>query len=366
MSWFRRGEKRGADKASVADSEREAPSPPPSVKADAERSEPELEAPPELFDEKPNRRVPAEIADLFLVLEEHLTEVEQEDIRAIVATIPQPPPLVSRLTNGLDEPEELRDAILSSPTLSADVLRVVNSAAFALNSPISSIEHAVTYLGTNMVKGLVVQSVVSQVLTFTTDVQKAAYMRVWRSSYIASATAQVFAEALGLERPSIYATRALLVGVGDLALMSTRPDLASIYAPKTTLLSRVEDQQREIMGNSAVLSALLAREWALPEDLYQALRYCLTPLTWSPDESERDTEQQRDDALLYFACRVGDAVAYGGLRDLADVNVLDEENPDVFYLPDYLRRLDLGGLIGVLRDPKRTRRIVHTMSAISG
>lgn len=365
MSWFRRGDKRGAGEVRAPEADSEPAASPSSAEAVSAAPEAELEAPPELFEEDPGRRVPAQIADLFLVLEEHLTEVEQEDIRAIVATIPQPPPLVARLTSGLDEPEELRDAILSSPTLSADVLRVVNSAAFALNNPISSIEHAVTYLGTNMVKGLVVQSVVTQVLTFTTDVQKAAYMRVWRSSYVASATAQVFAEALRLDHPSIYATRALLVGVGDLALMSSRPDLAAIYAPKTSLLGRIEDQQQEIMGNSAVLSALLAREWTLPKDLYQALRHSLTPLTWSPEDSERDEEQQRGDALLYFACRVGDAVAYGGLRDLADINVLDNENLDFFYLRQYLRRLDLGGLIGVLQDTKRTRRIVHTMSAIS-
>jgi HD-like signal output (HDOD) protein len=311
------------------------------------------------------RKKPPELADLFLVMEEHLNDVELDDVRAVVRELQQPPPLVERLTRGLDDPEELRDAIMSSPTLSADVLRVVNSAAFSLPNPISSIDHAVTYLGTTMVKGLVVQSAVTQVMRFESDVQKASYMRAWRSSYIASTTAQTFAEHLGMEDPSLFATRGLLVNIGDLALMSAQPQLASIYAPKTTLLGRIEDQQNEFMANSAVLSAMLAREWNLPDELYSALRHSLTPLTWDPDSNERTPGEQREDVLLYFACRVGDAVAYAGLKDPAAFDVMDPDAVDLFYLPDYLRRLDLGSLPGVLRDAKASRRIQQTVSTLS-
>jgi len=346
--------------------------PPPSSEAHAgandrgkaARDEP-MNGPPELFEEHGERQVPSVLADLFLVQEEHLTEIELEDTRKIVATVRQPPPLVDRLTRGLDDPDELREAILSSPTLSADVLRVVNSAAFALLNPISSIEYAVTYLGTNMVKGLVVQSAVSQVLKFETDVQKAAYMRVWRSAYIASAAAYAFAEVLRHENPSVYATRALLVSVGDLALISARPDLSPIFSPKSTLVGRIDDQQREIMANSAVLSSQLAREWKLPEDLYVALRHSLTPLTCPPDDNERTPEEQRDDILIYLACRIGDAVAYFGMKDVRDFNLFEEDMPDYFYLPDYLRRLDLGNLLSVLDDQKQSRRIRHTLSTFS-
>ncbi len=311
------------------------------------------------------RELPEALADLFLVLEEHLNDAELEDIRAVVAEVQQPPALVDRLSSGLDDPEELRDAILSSPTLSADVLRVVNSAAFALSSPISSIEHAVTYLGTTMVKGLVLQSAVTQIMDFDTDVQKSAYMRIWRGSYIASTAAHAYAQHLGLKHPSIYATRALLVNVGDLALISARPELATIYAPKTDLLTRVEDQQRELMANSAVLSAMLAREWGLPEDLYDALRHSLTLLSWSPGSHERSEENQRADVLLYLACRIGDAVAYGGLKDIRDYDLLADESPDVFHLSAYLGELGMESLLEVLREGKHARRVQQTLSTFA-
>lgn len=347
MSWFKRNDEKKANHSN-------APAP------ETREAEDLPEDPP---DDMPPRAVPSALADLFLVMEEHLNELEREDIQALADKLQQPPQLVQQLSSGLDEPEELREAILSSPSLSADVLRVVNSAAFALTSPISSIEHAVTYLGTNMVKGLLLQSAVSQVMKFETDVQKAAYMRIWRGSYIASASAQAYAQALDLEHPSVYATRALLAAVGDLALISARPDMANIYAPKSDLLTRIEAQQTEIMANSAVLSSILARQWQLPEDLFDALRHCLTPLTWPPGDNQRSESEQRDDVLVYLAGRVGDAVAYGQLKEVADFAPLASESPDFFYLHEYLRNPELGSLVGVLADKRyggRVQRIIET------
>jgi HD-like signal output (HDOD) protein len=311
------------------------------------------------------REQPAALADLFLVFEEHLTEIELEDLNRIVASIPRPPPLIDRLTRGLDDPDELREAVLSSPSLSADVLRVVNSAAFALRSPITSIEHAVTYLGVTMVKGLVLQGALSQVMSFENEAQQAAYMRIWRSSYVASAAAQDLVNALAPGDPTVIATRALLANIGDLALIFARPELSALYAPNSTLLSRVEAQQDAIMANSAVLSSRLAREWQLPEELYTALRYSLSPLTWAPEKSERSEEEQKEDVMLYLACRIGDAVSYGRLTSAEQFDLLREANPDYFNLPDYLRCLDLGELLIALRDPGKTRRLERTISQLS-
>lgn len=359
MSWFKRSEKKdtpeSSDKPTVDASA-------PTATAAVEVSSADQAALSTLAE----RKTPDRLADLFLVMEEHLNELELEDISELVAALRQPPPLVERLTGGLDDPEELREAILSSPTLSADVLRVVNSAAFALSSPISSIEHAVAYLGTTMVRGLVLQSTVGQVMKFETDVQKAAYMRIWRSSYVASAAAQAYAGALNMEQPSVHATRALLVNIGDLALISARPELSVIYAPNTDLLSRVETQQQDVMANSSVLSSMLVRQWGLPPDLCDALRHSLTPLSWPPNSSERSADQQREDIVLYLACRIGDEVAFRGLKDLADFDVLAQDSPDYFYLADYLRQLELGGLLGVLSDRshgRRVQQIVDTFGA---
>ncbi|MEM8493575.1 MAG: HDOD domain-containing protein [Pseudomonadota bacterium] len=358
MSWFKLGKK-----SKEANSEVVGSSPTEQSSAHSEELVTEIK-------ELASRSTPDRLADLFLVMEEHLNEIEMEEVADLVDALKQPPPLVERLTSGLDDPEELREAILSSPTLSADVLRVVNSAAFALSTPISSIEHAVNYLGTTMVKGLVLQSAITQVMNFETDVQKSAYMRIWRSSYVASAAAQAYAQALDWPNPSVFATRALLVNVGDLALISARPDLAVVFAPKSTLVDRVEAQQQEMMSNSALLSSLLAKQWGLPKDLYDALRFALTPMTWAPsggpDSEGRSDAEAAEALLLYIACRIGDAVAYQGVKDLDDFALLSNDDLDLFLLPAYLQEFSLQELVSISRDRKHNRRAQQAIANFSG
>jgi hypothetical protein len=120
------------------------------------------------------------------------------------------------------------------------------------------------------------------------------------------------------------------------------------------------------MANSAVLSSMLVRQWSLPEDLCEALRHSLTPLTWAPDDNERSTEQQREDLILYLACRIGDEVAYAGLKDLAQFDLLAQESPDFFHVPDYLRRLELGGMLRVLADRSHGRRVQQIVDTFGG
>ncbi|MEM1401759.1 MAG: HDOD domain-containing protein [Pseudomonadota bacterium] len=349
MGWFKLGGKKNAEGEAMPEA---------AAVADAPPADP--------FEGLEERELPESLADLFLVMEEHLNEIELEDIRHVVETLKQPPPLVEKLTSGLDDPDQLKEAILSSPTLSADVLRVVNSAAFALTSPISSIEHAVTYLGTTMVKGLILQSAVTQVLKFETDVQKAAYMRIWRSSYVASSAAQVYAQLLRFEHPSVHATRALLVNIGDLALLSSRPETAAVYAPKTSLLDRVIGQQQEVMANSAVLSSLLVRQWGLPEDLYHSIRQALRPLAVAPVENDRSDQELREDVSLYLACRLGDAVAYEGLKDVTDFTWIHREEPDYHFLPAYAKKADLGALVEPFEERKNARRVQQIINSFGG
>ncbi|MFK7830796.1 MAG: HDOD domain-containing protein [Congregibacter sp.] len=310
-------------------------------------------------DRRSASKPPDELANLFLVMEEHLNEVELDDVREIVDALKQPPGLIDRIAGGLDDPDTQKEVILSSPSLSASVLRTVNSAAFALRASISSIEHAVTYLGTNMVKGLVLQASMNDRMEFTSEQQRASYLRLWRSSYVSSAVAEQYATILDLEQPSVYATRALLANIGALALISHRPELAGIYAPETTLVDRVAAEQDAVMANTTVISSMLARQWSLPEDLFDALKHALTPMSWTPEQNERSEMQQRDDVLIYLATRVGDAVAFGALQDVTQFEVLGEGAPEFFYLPEYLRRYDLGGLLPALQQQATARRITR-------
>lgn len=310
--------------------------------------------------------VPAELADFFLLLEEHLTEPELEDLEKSLDAPRQPPPMLDRISRGLDDPEELKEAILSSPALSADVLRVVNSAAFMLPNPISSIEEAVVYLGTNLVKGLVLQATVTQVMTFSTAVQQAAYMRLWRASYVASTAAQALAQAAQHENPQLLATRALLSGVGDLSLIAAQPQMAYLYAPKSGLFARLEAQQREIMANSAIMNSLLARRWKLPEDLRDALHHAYTPMVRAPQASQRADLERSNDVLLYTAICLGHEVAFQGLEQVGEFGIERENALEYVHLPAHFAQLELPPPEQVFARRKYAARVQHVIESVNG
>jgi HD-like signal output (HDOD) protein len=308
------------------------------------------------------RRVPDALADFFLVMEEHLTEVEREDVVEIVSKLRQPPPILERVTRGLDDPEELTEAVKSNPALSADILRTVNSAAFALLSPISSIQHAITYLGTSLVKGLVLQSTVTRVMEFEHPAQQAAYMRLWRSSYVASTAALLLGQSAGAEHPSVLSTQALLANLGDLALLSARPDLAAIYAPGCTLFSRAKAQQDELIANTAVVSGMLASQWQLPPDITRALRHAYVPMAVPPAEHPDAEGDLLSAVICYLAARLGDQVAFHELRDVDDFDADAQDALEYFYLPDYLSACGHPDLTAHFHESGVRRRLNHLIT----
>jgi HD-like signal output (HDOD) protein len=300
---------------------------------------------------------PQRLADFFLVFEEHLTPIEKEDMESYTAQLRKPPTVLERVSRGLDDPEDLTETVMANPALSADVLRIVNSAAFRLNAPIASVQHAVTYLGTNLVKGLVLQAAVGQMLALESPAQYTAYMRLWRASYVASAVAQTLATELDLPEPSETATRALLANIGDLALISARPDLAGLYSAHATLFDRVSGQQDAITGNAAVIGALLAQAWKLPADIEAHLRHCYVPMVWPPERQEETGLDIREHVIVYFANRVGDAVTFGRSQQLEDFSIDAIDAPELFYLPSYLAAAGLADLPERLAAPDHSRKL---------
>ena len=59
------------------------------------------------------------------------------------------------LTRNMDcSPKDLVQVIGKDPVITVKVLRVVNSAYYSLSSPITSMDHAVVFLGFNTIKNL--------------------------------------------------------------------------------------------------------------------------------------------------------------------------------------------------------------------
>ncbi|MDP5055174.1 MAG: HDOD domain-containing protein [Congregibacter sp.] len=303
-----------------------------------------------------DRPVPPELERFHLILRAQLDQGVLERIDAICTNMPEPHPVQKQLASGLDTPDALMEAVASDAGLTASVLRTVNSAAFALASPITSVQHAITYLGVSLVKGIVAQAAVAEQGHVGTAEQQAALSRIWRSACTASALAQMLGQELGIERPSVLATKALFFNLGDVALTTSVEQSPAWYAEGVSILERVSEQQAMCSANTAIVGSTLARLWHLPEDIANAIEFGLIPMVTPAADHPMQGEARRDNVLMYLAGRIGDRVSYRGLRDVAELNLVDSQEPGLFYLGENLQAANLGRVVHLFQDPAFRRK----------
>ncbi|TCO69335.1 HDOD domain-containing protein [Chromatocurvus halotolerans] len=308
---------------------------------------------------------PEMLGTLRLLGGDDISDRIRADIDAVCGVMPDPHPIHRQLASGLDSPEELAEIVASDAGLTASLLRNVNSAAFSLASPIISIRHAITYLGMSTVKGLVAQAAVAQQVESLTPEQQAALTRIWTSGCAASAVTQLLAQELGLTRPSVLATRALFLNLGDVALVMVRPSSVEWYAPGSNIVERICSQQNTIGMNTAMVGARLAQRWNLPDDISKAIQDGFTPLVTASEEYPMQEEARQDNVILYLAARIGDRVSYLGIQDVSDLDLRDCSSPDLFYLAGHLNATGLTKVFSLLEDAtfrRKANRIIQTLS----
>lgn len=299
---------------------------------------------------------PAELAALSLARPKDLDDVHRSAVEALCTSMGDPHPVHLQLATGLDSPDELKEVVTSDAGLTAGILRTVNSAAFSLASPITSVQHAITYLGVSAVKGLVLRAATSEGSEVGTREQQEALSRIWKSAYAASSMAQLLGQEVGVSRPSVLATRALFFNLGDVALATGIADSGPWYQIGVSIVDRVQVQQQACGANAAIVGAALASRWHLPEDIVSAIESGLLPLVTPPGEHPMTGEHLRDNVLMYLAGRIGDRVAYRGLKDVGELPLATADEPDLYYLLWHLEAAGLQRVPGFLKDPTFRRK----------
>lgn len=345
--------------------------PPPAAKpAAAVRTREIYEAPQEsaaaALTDTDSQPTPEVLTELRVLRADDVDAAGRARLTEVCAAMPEPHPVQTQMAQGLDTPEELRAAVASDAGLTATVLRTVNSAAFALSEPITSVQHAVNYLGISVVKGVVSQAALAERAEAGTPAQQRALAHVWKSSCVASAFAQVLGKELGLSRPSVLATKSLFSNLGDVALILAVDGVDSAYDEGVSIVERVQRQQAAAGLNRAVVGAALAEAWSLPEELAHAIETGLIPLATPPTEHPMDGEARHENIVLYLASRVGDFASYRGLRDVAELPLGDPEEPGTFYLHGHLVEAGLERVPALLQDTSFRRKANRLIEMLTG
>ncbi|HCO44825.1 MAG TPA: hypothetical protein DIT63_12025 [Gammaproteobacteria bacterium] len=270
-------------------------------------------------------------------------------------SLPRPRAVLTQLLLAGDDPVELARVVATDTASAALLLRTVNSARFHLTRPVSSVQHAVTYLGANLVRDMAIRHALALPAPAHDPAAERANQRLWRIGYLASTIALAVARHQRWPSAGALSTQALLFGLGDIALLAHHPGLAELYAPDYGLPARVEEIQRRLALNPAMAAAHLGRVWQLPQELVRGLGASLTPLAGGPQQLAPDLLAPV--TLGYFSTGLADVMLRQGSCDPRTAVDTLLGLPHAFFLPEYLAACGVSGVLDALAQPAAARRL---------
>jgi putative nucleotidyltransferase with HDIG domain len=174
--------------------------------------------------------------------------------------------------------DQFAEVILRDPSLAARVLKLVNSSYFGLRSKVDTISRAVSIIGmnelTNIVYSLCAVQKFSRLSSRVTNVQT-----FWRHSVYCGLVAKALAERQNSLHPERLFVAGLLHDIGTLAINARFPEQAEhMIITAAGDEGALAEQEIAAFGiDHAGLSAIMLKDWNLPEPMCDAIRYHHAP-----------------------------------------------------------------------------------------
>jgi putative nucleotidyltransferase with HDIG domain len=160
--------------------------------------------------------------------------------------------------------EEIAEVIRQDPSLTARLLKVVNSSFYNFSTRIDTVSRAVAVVGTRSLQLLV--TAVCALDTFANmETSLVSMGTFWRHSFYAGLIARGLAKRCRVLHPERLFVAGLLHDIGSLVLYLRAPDVSSRLQLKTLGFSHAE------------LGGDLLKSWMLPETLHKAVRWHHNP-----------------------------------------------------------------------------------------
>jgi len=187
-----------------------------------------------------------------------------------VITLPSLPSTVAHIMRLVSDPQcslsSVAHAISADPPLTIKTLRLVNAAYYGLRQKVSTIEHAVVFLGIKVIKNLAFTATVF-------DIMKGSVDAFFRHSIAAGLAMRALVEAgcgkTAMQSPEEAFVCGLLHDIGKVLMNEFLPKESAKVAQvcaKTGMPWYLAE--REIMGiDHAQIGARLAQKWKLPDIL---------------------------------------------------------------------------------------------------
>lgn len=290
----------------------------------------------------------------FELLDDMIND-KQRKIIDNASSLKKPHPLLMSLTRDINDPKELMDIIKNDPELVVKVIKVANSSLFALRKSITTINHAIVYLGVLQAKNIAMQFALEHSAEFISQEQKRAYHRIWKASFLASSIGLLIAKDLKMDNSAELSTRCLLDYLGDISLLTAKPEIATFYLNNTSFFERVLNIQNILGTNASIMGKAFAKNAQLPEEIVESLGANTLPLVDKLKDSELSLEQQGVVAFSYIICRITDMIVFERTMDNVNIDEISyaETGCESFFHSEALvQHYGLGRINSTLRKAK--------------
>ena len=249
--------------------------------------------------------------------------------------LPSPPTIAVQILNTVQQEEstinELARIISADPALTGKMLSIANSGFYSLPNEITSVERAISVLGTNVIKNIALSFVIAAELRGEKQ-SSFDFEYFWRRSVTSAVAAELLAKLLKVNNEDIFVT-GLLHDIGVLLMFLSKGDeyTALFQERKRTGVPLIELEQDKFGYDHQQLGFTLISDWGLPETISIPVNYHHSTCS-APEEHRKTTD------ILWIADLL--AAIYSESETGEKVRMLQDDMAELFDIdPNLVREL---------------------------
>jgi putative nucleotidyltransferase with HDIG domain len=239
-----------------------------------------------------------------------VNQTKIENIMAKVKSFPSMPAAAAKLLSLLENSDttamQIEEILRFDPGLTANVLKLTNSASFGLPSKVGSVRQAFVLMGSKKLVQLVLASCVHSVMEKPVAGYDLPFGELWRHAIAVSVAAEALVMELKISAPDVVFTAALLHDVGKLVLGGfVNDELEEIEDQATGEISFEAAEQCVLGTNHAEIGALILKNWSFPPEIVEAVQWHHTPAAVKEPSNLTDIVHVADVLSLMIGIGVG-------------------------------------------------------------
>ena len=204
----------------------------------------------------------------------------REELEEVIEHLPPLSPSVSRILELANDitasPKDLLNIIKIDPVLTGKILKVINSAYYALPNQVASLNKALILMGFNTIKNLALSTAVIDNVRGN-DITEFDTAALWDHCLAVAVASKSLARGIGIKITELeeHFISGLLHDIGRVVIIQNLPEryIDVVQHPEMGKRPLIEIEQ-EVMGlNHCEAGAIIGAKWQLPDSLMEVIEH---------------------------------------------------------------------------------------------